>query len=116
MKQYLLGPIQGYEFMAAVFFALVGATLSLLFQANNRDVKASSTPFHFSLFFLIADNWKRMLLSLILIFAVVRFMPEITGQPLTMFWAFVAGLGLDIIAQQLKDKLKAFQVNRDNIK
>lgn len=116
MKELFFGTSNLQYFFAAYFFALVGVGISLLLQTNNRDVSSKNTPVAFSYRFLIADNWKRIVLSVLLIYVTLRFTQEITGQELTMFWALVIGLGLDKIAQLLKDRTGILQVNREKLK
>jgi hypothetical protein len=107
MKEFtsaLLGGQTPSLFFALMFFALLGALLSLLLQTTNRDVYSNSTPRHFSWVFFITDNWKRALTGLLLIYVSLRFAPELFGWQISNFWAIVIGLGNDKIAQVIKDK------------
>ena len=115
MKHYLLGNMPVAAFLAAFFFALIGVTISLLLQANKRDPGASSTPYHFSYRFLLQDNWKRIVLSLLLIFVTIRFYSELTGKELSMYFALGIGLGLDKLAQVVKNASAVLQVNRKKL-
>jgi hypothetical protein len=116
MKQQLLGSLSPSEFLAAIFFALVGLVISLLLQSNVRDVKSDNTPFHFDWGFLLLDNWKRIVLSILMIYISIRFYADIFGQPITMFLALGIGFGLDKISQLIKDKIGITQVDREAIK
>jgi len=98
----LLGGIELIPFIAAVFYAVVGATLNLLLHANTRDVNSRRTPDDFSYKFLIQDNWKRIAISVILIFITIRFSQEILGQQLTTYLAFLIGFSVDRLAGFIK--------------
>jgi hypothetical protein len=107
MKQFLamlLGDQQPLTFSKLIFYALLGAFLSLLLQANHRDPRSIKSPVHFSWRFLVYDNVKRILASVILIFLAVRFTKEIFGLEVNEFWALAIGLANDKIAQFLKEK------------
>lgn len=107
MKEFeltLLGNQTLGHFFALLFFALFAATLSLLLQATNRDVRSEATPHHFDWQFLVADNWKRCVTTLMLIYVFLRFLPELTGIELNEFYALIVGFTNDKLAQYLKDK------------
>lgn len=107
MKDFLkivLGNQAGVIFLAFVFFALLGAAVSLLIQANNRDPLSKGSDIQFSWKFFFTDNRKRMITGLLLIYIFLRFLPELTGLQLTNFYALAIGFGNDKLAQYLKDK------------
>jgi ABC-type methionine transport system permease subunit len=107
MKQFLamlLGDQQPLPFASLVFYALVGAFVSILLQANHRDPRSIRSPVHFSWSFLLSDNVKRIVTGLILIVLALRFTKQIFGLDINDFWALAIGLANDKIAQFLKDK------------
>jgi hypothetical protein len=107
MKEFfslLLGNQTGVYFLALIFFALLGAGISLLLQTTARDVVSPATPKHFSWVFFWIDNWKRIVLSLLLIYVALRFAPDLFGVTINEFWALAIGFANDKIAQALKDK------------
>lgn len=107
MKEFtstLLGGQSSSVFFALVFFALLGALLSLLLQTTNRDIWSSNTPKIFSWQFFLSDNWKRIVTGAILIYISLRFAPELFGWEITNFYALVIGFGNDKLAQIVKDK------------
>ena len=114
------------QFMGLIVWALIGATVWLLIQGSKGAQKSNNnTPLKFHVVFLIADNWKRMLLTLLLIFAFIRFynyatvhVPAeysfIVGLPkelVSLFFGFL----LDIISQKIKSKLPMLQVDRSKL-
>ncbi|MES2004349.1 MAG: hypothetical protein V4450_07495 [Bacteroidota bacterium] len=115
MLQKLIGSNDLSSFAAAFFFALIGVALSLLLQTTKRDINASGTPFHFSWSFFLADNIKRIAAGLILIYIAIRFYPELFGKPINEYLAFVVGVGLDKVAELIKNASGILQVNRDKI-
>lgn len=100
----LLGGQTAGAFFALFFYALLGALVSSLLQTTGRDVNSSATPKHFSWTFFLADNWKRYLTGLLLIYICLRFGPELFDVEITTFWALAIGLCNDKIAQIVKDK------------
>ncbi|RYD96841.1 MAG: hypothetical protein EOP50_06265 [Sphingobacteriales bacterium] len=100
----LLGLSTPGRFAALLMLALIGATLSLLLQAKNRDPLSPATPTKFSLSFLVCDNWRRMLTTLILIWAALRFTPQLFGIEINEFFAVAIGFGNDKLSQLVKDK------------
>jgi hypothetical protein len=104
MIKHLLGGLNPDQFAACVFFALVGVVISLLIHATNRDKNAPRTPVKFSFSFLLADNWQRILLNLLMILVTLRFCKEITGYDINMFVALVIGLAYDKLGELLRNK------------
>lgn len=91
-------------FLAAAFFALVGVVIGLLLNTTKRDAKSPGSPVDFSWNYLLWDNAKRILLNVLLIYVAIRFCPDLFGIQITEFWGMAIGLGLDKIAQILKEK------------
>lgn len=102
--QHLLGTGDIAKFIACVFFALLGTVISLLVHATNRDKNSTKTPYKFSFVFLIADNWQRILLNLLLILVTIRFCKEVTGIDLNMFVSLCIGISYDKIGEYLRNK------------
>lgn len=115
MLQKIIGSNDLSSFAAAIFFALIGVFLSLLLQTTSRDINAKSTPFHFSWSFFLADNVKRIIAGLVMIFIAIRFYPEMFGKPIDEYLAFLIGMGLDKVAEILKNASGILQVNRNKI-
>lgn len=108
----ILGTEIWQPFFTQYFEALVGVAISLLWHSSTRDSQAPSTPAKFSFSFLLKDNWKRILSSLLLIYVFIRFFPDITGISLSLFWCLAIGLSLDKLSELLKSKITALQVKR----
>lgn len=94
-----------FPFLAAVLvFALTGVVISLLIHASNRKPDSYTSPRKFSFGYLIRDNWKRVLLDILLVLVTIRFSQEITGLKLSEFTALLIGISFDKIAEWLQNK------------
>lgn len=102
--QHLLGTSDTAKFIACVLFALIGTVISLLVHATNRNKNSAKTPYKFSFVFLIADNWQRIVLNLLLILVTIRFCKEVTGLELNMFVSLLIGISYDKIGEYLRNK------------
>ncbi len=102
----LIGTDNWQEFSVGLFFLFVGIALSLLLDANKRNINSSRTPIHFSYRFLFSDNVRRLFLSVILSLILYRFSGIVLPGTDTMFTAFVIGFSFDKISQFFKDKFK----------
>lgn len=116
MLQKLLGSNDLSTFLVTFFFALIGVALSLLWHTTSRDIRSTDTPFAFSWSFLLSDNIKRIITGVILIYIAIRFYPDLFGKPVTEYLAFGIGLGLDKIAEVIKNKTTILDVDRDKLK
>lgn len=99
-------------FLGFGFFAILGIALSLLWHTNKRDPESPCTPTRFSWLFMLRDNGKRILASLITVYVCLRFTPEIFNVTLNDFWAFVIGLGFDKLSEYVKEKTSLLDVKR----
>lgn len=96
------------SFVILFLFALIGAFISLRFQAHKRNKKSNSTPERFSWKFMLIDNINRIAVTFLLIFLGLRFSTMLLGQDMTEWGAVLLGLGLDKISELLKNlSLKA---------
>jgi hypothetical protein len=79
-------------FAVCVFFALIGMLIMLLKKSSKRNKHSETTPFNFKLSFLLLDNLKEIILSLLLVLMALRFSIEFKGVDLTVWYAFIIGL------------------------
>lgn len=115
MIKDILGADTWQAFATQYFFAIVGVIISLLIHSNKRDVNAPTTPYKFKLTFLLLDNWKRIVLNLLLIYITIRFFKEITGVELSLFFCLLVGIGFDKLAEWIKTKASLLDVDRSKI-
>lgn len=108
----LLGPTSLVDYVSSIIFAFIGVFVSLMLHATKRDVNSTNTPVKFSFWFLLKDNWKRLLTGILMVLVCIRFLKELTGLELNMFYAFAIGFCNDKIIQILKVKTSIFDVQR----
>lgn len=111
----LLGTTDTGQFFSLFAFALIGMSISLLLNGANREVTGPTTPYKFNLGFLLLDNYKRIILNLLILFSAVRFYPDIFHEAINPFLAFGIGIGFDKIVQLIKERVGVLQVNREKI-
>lgn len=115
---YLIGNISIAMFCALYFFALVGVTINLLMHANSRNQKSYNTPVNFSVKFLMWDNWKRIVLAVLLIYISIRFVTKIVtinvddNSELYLFMAVIIGFCYDKLLQLWKEKSSILKVRK----
>jgi len=112
MKEFvelLIGKVSVIMFAALYFFALLGVVINILYHANTRDQNSPGTPVKFSVKFLLWDNWKRLILVLLLIYVSIRFLGtmftiDVSGNnELYLFSAVVIGFGWDKLGEIIKN-------------
>lgn len=94
----VLGGYNIGRFLGFVFWAIIGAYITVQFTANRRDPSSSRTPEKFSWGFWIRDNSRRVAFVMACILTTLRFSQDITGKELNEFWALVIGLSFDLLA------------------
>lgn len=94
-----------------IIFAIFGAILSLLLDSNTRNVESKRTPREYSYLFLIKDNSKRMVITIIIISVFMRFTKELLGIEPSVYWSFFIGFSSDKLSEYLKTVKKKFFEN-----
>lgn len=89
------GKTGGY-YLAGFFFAFLGIMLSLYQSSRSRDKLSPNTPLKFSLTFLIWDNLKRVVITLIVMFILFRIL-DLSYVPLMIGVGIVVSVALDRI-------------------
>ena len=109
----LLGGNTLATYVAAFFFAALGAYLRLYIRSLSRDPESPNTPKKFSGNFLLWDNFRSFMAGIIVSFIYFRFSQELSSTVLTMTYAF----GVGIIGTQLDIWAAKFEgLARNNIK
>lgn len=123
---FLLGSIPASLFLAMLVFASIGVIMALLIDSQKRDQCSKSTPAKFSFKFLLKDNWKTILLTVLAILMTLRFAAWIfagqfaiedlgspLGQEKWLFGSLLVGFMYNTLLQNLKDKASKLNVKRD---
>jgi hypothetical protein len=103
---YLFGEGDILTLGAAFFWALVGVTISMLYESNLRDPNDARTPEKFSTWFLIKDNGIRILRTILVIISVLVFSQQVFGLTVNNWIGFGVGLGFDRILALVLSKIK----------
>lgn len=112
---YLLGYVDMDMFLVMLLFAAFGIAVSLLIDSQRRDQLSKNTPQKFSWGFLLKDNWKTIVLTVLIValtlrFATSFFPAQFTGDDLStpagiekwLFGSLVVGLGFNQLIQVWK--------------
>lgn len=102
----LIGPSDPGIMAAAFVFALLGILLTLLMGSTSRDPNSKGSPFSFSWRYLLSDNSKRIMASLLAVIITIRFMPEILNLELKVWYGFGVGMCWDGLALFIKQKTR----------
>lgn len=68
----ILGDKPGDYYLAGLFFSFLGILLGLYHSSKKRDPASPNTPENFSWIFLIWDNFKRVFMTLVVMFILFR--------------------------------------------
>lgn len=122
---YLLGFIPAGFFLAMLFFSAIGVLMALLIDAQKRDQNSASTPKKFSFWFLLKDNWKTILLSVLAILVTLRFAGSVfpdqftsedlaspLGKEKWLFGSLLIGLVYNSLLQFIKEKSDLLKVRK----
>ena len=123
---FLFGFIPKGMFAFMVFFAAVGIVIALLADSTRRNPDSESTPKEFSFWFLLKDNWKTILLTILVVLVCLRFAGALfpgqfidaelstpMGTEKWLFGSLLVGLGFNTLLQRLKEKSEMLKVKRD---
>jgi hypothetical protein len=91
----LLGDFTADFYITYFIFVMFGIILSLRIQALNRDKLSDSTPIKFSWRFLLQDNLKQWIGSLVFVFLSIRIGADAWGVIPTYVSAVIMGLSFD---------------------
>jgi hypothetical protein len=92
----------GY-YISGFLFSFLGILVSLYYSSTKRDKYSSSTPYHFSWTFLLWDNTKRIVVSLIIMYLLFRTIE------IKEVWLMV---GVGIVVTVLFDQLIEYIMNK----
>ena len=99
----IMGGKSGGYYLAGFFFSFLAILLSLYQSSRKRDKNSTKTPYNFSWLFLLWDNFKRMITSMIAMFILFRLF-DLTNVFAMIGVGFFLALGLDKTIQFLMDK------------
>lgn len=102
---HLLFGTDDVRFLAVgLFYLLVGIFMASVINTTRREPKSDRTPYRFSWRFFVKDNWKRWAKSVAFGVIAMRFSQELFNQQLTVYLAFMIGLGIDAVIIAIQQK------------
>lgn len=102
----LLGSYKASFYITYFIFVMLGIIVSLRIASLNRDKNSNSTPYKFNFWFLIQDNFLRVLGSLAFVFLSIRLGVELFNKVPEYWSAVLMGLGFDqalLLAKKWQD-------------
>lgn len=97
----------GGELLVFFIFFLLGAAISALTDGLARSQSSDRTPEGWSWRFWLKDNWKRILRTLLIVYAEFILYTEITGNPLTIVTCITFGMigdGASVLLREVKKR------------
>lgn len=113
----LMGKYPASFYITYFIFVMLGIIVSLRIQALNRDKLSDSTPIKFSWRFLLQDNLKQWIGSLVFVFLSIRIGADAWGVVPTYVSAVIMGLSFDYSLSFIGKWIEKIQSKiRENIK
>jgi len=103
--------------LAAFFFMLFGALITVLYDFQTRSTNANDnpdTPKDWSWAYFWRENRWRIALDLLMAMVVIRFFTDFTGKPLSMGYCFLIGVVFDamlVIYRKLRKRIMSIFEN-----
>ncbi|HEU5290240.1 MAG TPA: hypothetical protein VFU05_06310 [Cyclobacteriaceae bacterium] len=118
VKRNILGPLSGELYVSLFFFSGLAVILMLyVFAQQKRDKNSPNTPVHFSWKFMLWDNAKKLVVTIILLFLIFRFSSEAFNREPSMWFAVGVGvlisMGVTWAIQYFLSKATFFQMDRE---
>lgn len=107
--QIILGDKTVGYYLAGFFFSFLAILVSLWSHSRTRDKYSSATPVDFSWGFLLWDNLKRVVVTLIVMFMLFRLF-DLSNAAAMIGVGFSVGFGLDKIIQFLMDRTNLLDI------
>ena len=105
---YFYGDLPINFVIACYIAAFAGILLVLLLGTNLRDPLSATSPTKWSWKYLLSDNNKRIMASVLATVLSITFFKEVFNREITVFGSLGIGTGWDGIALFLKQKTKIF--------
>lgn len=111
----IFGDFTLLELFGYMWFFCIGYVIYGLTETSGRNIQSKNTPIKWSWKFWILDNWKRYVTTILCTYVLFRFYTEISGHPFGNFDAVMLGLIGDGIGATIKNRIKGFTSNREEI-
>lgn len=94
------------SFLGFLVIAIVTALVVLGYHGNKKRKTSAKSPVRFSLTYLIADNWKRIGISLAVMALSIRFSKELLNADMTPWGAVIIGGSVNFLAGLIQKTFK----------
>lgn len=111
----IFGDFTLLELFGYMWFFIIGYIIYGLTETSGRDVNSIKTPRKWSWKFWFLDNWRRYLTTILCTYILFMFYTEISGHPFSNFDAVTLGLIGDGIGATIKNRVKVFGGDREQI-
>ena len=112
LKQILLGTVSLSQIVGFGFWMLLAGITHMFYDYSERDVSSKATPEKLSLKFWWLDNWKRVVLNLLVTIIILRFSKQLFGDSMNAFMALIIGFNIEQIIAGLKKKMTSLGTDR----
>ena len=102
----ILGDKPGDYYLAGLFFSCLGILIGLYHSSKKRDPSSPNTPENFSWIFLIWDNFKRVAMTLIVMFILFRIF-DLSDTGMMISVGILCSLFLDKIIEYIISRSEA---------
>ena len=102
--EIMLGGLTWKLFFVYWGYALMGFGINLIVDVLHRKPESPNSFYKFDLAYWWVDNWRRLIISFILLPFAVVFGECITGSIMNVYIAFMLGYGSDTLLVILKKK------------
>ena len=111
----IFGDFTFLELFGYMWFFCIGYVIYGLTETSGRNIQSKNTPIKWSWKFWFYDNWKRYLTTILCTYVLFRFYTEISGHSFGYFDAVSLGLIGDGIGATIKNRIKGFTENREEL-
>lgn len=111
MKEYITFLLNGLtivEFLVFMTYAYGGLVLNLIFDVLQRKPLSPESPIFFSFKYFFKDNWKRLIMSVMLIPIVILLFKQLMGSEINYLSAFLLGWASDGVSNLIKRRSSIF--------
>lgn len=109
--ELVLGDLTSAKVCAYALFSVIGIVVHLGGEVKTRNKESKRTPKKFKGKFFVKDNLKRWIVTVLLLFVLIRFYKEFTGQELVPFTALLLGFSAEGLSGFAKRKIVKLQSN-----
>lgn len=112
--ELFMGNMNIMYFWVYLIWAYIGMVINLVFELNKRKPSSEKSPKKFDGKYYISDNWKRLIIAVILVPISILTFGGLFGMEITNDRAMLLGLGADALAEIYKRRKLKSPIYNDN--